>query len=90
MTILLLASTVGAGAAVQEQKPTDTQSPEAVVRIDTELVQIDVVVEDEKGQLVRTLKREDFQLTEDGKVQSLSFFSVGTAARPARWLKSGR
>lgn len=91
MTILLLlASPVGAGAAVQEQKPPETQSPEAVVRIDTELVQIDVVVEDEKGQLVRTLKREDFQLTEDGKVQSLSYFSVGTAARPARWLRNGR
>ncbi len=81
----------GLNGSAQEQKPTDRQQdPGPAVRIETELVQIDVVVEDEKGQLVRNLKREDFQLTEDGKVQSLSYFSVGTASRPARWLKGDR
>lgn len=81
----------GLNGSAQEQKPTDRQQdPGPAVRIETELVQIDVVVEDEKGQLVRNLKREDFQLTEDGKVQSLSYFSVGTSSRPARWLKGTR
>lgn len=81
----------GLNGSAQEQKPTDRQQdPGPAVRIETELVQIDVVVEDEKGQLVRNLKREDFQLTEDGKVQSLSYFSVGTSSRPARWLKGDR
>lgn len=88
--LLLLASIDGVVCRAQEQKPPDRQNPETLLRIDTELVQIDVMVEDEKGQLVRNLKREDFQLIEDGKVQSLSYFSVGTASRPARWLKGGR
>jgi len=57
------------------------------VRIDTELVQIDIVVSDKQGKLVSDLKREDFQILEDGKPQTVSHFSVGTAGRQATWLR---
>ncbi|NDD62779.1 MAG: VWA domain-containing protein [Acidobacteria bacterium] len=70
-------------AAGLEQRPGE-QRPETLIRLDTELVQIDVVVEDEKGRLVRDLRREDFQLIEDGRPQSLSYFSVATAGRAGR------
>ncbi len=66
------------------QKPQDSDT----LRIDTELVQIDVVVTDKQGKLVNDLKREDFQLNEDGKPQQLSHFSVGTAGRQATWLRT--
>jgi VWFA-related protein len=70
----------------QEQKPPQNPADQTVVRIETELVQIDVVVVEKDGKLVRDLRREDFELYEDGKKQPVSHFAVGTAAKPARWL----
>src|SRR5262245_59284601 len=71
----------------QEQKGKEQKKQdEPLLRIETELVQIDVVVTDKQGKLVRDLKRVDFELFEDGKKQEISHFAVGTAAQPARWL----
>jgi len=42
------------------------------------LVQVKVVVRDEKGELVRNLKREDFQLLDQGKPQIITNFAVET------------
>jgi VWFA-related protein len=58
------------------------------IRIETQVVQLEVTVTDKQGKVIRDLKREDFELKEDGKVQDLAYFSVGTATRPARWLSS--
>ncbi len=66
----------------KEQKPRD----EPLLRIETELVQIDIVVTDKNGRLVRDLRREDFELFEDGKKQEVTHFAIGTAAQPAKWL----
>lgn len=71
------------------QPPRQTTPPpqdEATLRIETELVQIEAIVTDKNGKLVRDLKREDFELREDGKAQEISYFSVGTSTRPARWI----
>ena len=65
-----------------EQKKQD----EPLLRIETELVQIDAVVTDKQGQLARDLKRADFELFDDGKKQEITHFAIGTAAQPARWL----
>lgn len=60
-----------------------------VVRITTNLVQIDVVVTDKKGQLVTDLTAEDFEVYENGRrqeISNLSFISTATDApqqRPA-------
>ena len=48
-----------------------------------ELVQIDVVVTGADGAPARDLRREDFEILEDGRPQSISHFAVGTASRPA-------
>src|SRR5690349_9198754 len=64
-------------------QPNQTNQDAAAVRIDTELVQIDVVVADKQGKLVSDLKREDFQILEDGKPQIISHFSVGASGRQA-------
>lgn len=66
------------------------QQDAGTLRIETELVQIDVVVSDKQGKLVNDLKREDFQLIEDGKPQSITHFSIGTAKRQAKWLVTDR
>jgi VWFA-related protein len=73
---------------IKEQKAKGEQQKqdEPLLRIKTELVQIDVVVTDKQGKLARDLKRVDFELFEEGKKQEITHFAVGTAAQPARWL----
>jgi len=55
-----------------------------------ELVQIDVVVTGEDGAPARDLRREDFEILEDGRPQPISHFAVGTAMRPAALPAPGR
>ncbi len=85
---LLLA---GQSPQPQSGKPPQPQSPptsapardedeEGVVRIGTSLVQIDAIVTDRNGKIVRDLTAEDFEIYENKKKQDLtnfSFVSVG-------------
>jgi len=50
--------------------------PQDVIKVDTDLVPIDVTVTDSKGRLVRNLKKEDFRLFEDGIERSIASFNV--------------
>jgi len=59
---------------------------DSTLRIRTDLVQIDVAVKDQKGNFVRDLKREDFEVLEDGKPQPVTHFAVGTSGKPAAYL----
>jgi len=56
------------------------------MRVDVELVTIEVIALDRKGKPVRNLKKEDFRLYEDGKQQSIESFDevAGDAAQPVR------
>jgi VWFA-related protein len=72
----------------KEEKP-QNQS-DALLRLETELVQIDVVVAGKDGKLIRDLKREDFELFEDAKKQQITHFAAGTASQPASWLRIER
>ncbi len=53
-----------------------TPQPDDVVRIDTDLVTVDVVVRDAEGRPVRNLKQEDFKVFADGVEQPISFFQA--------------
>lgn len=53
-------------------------APGEVVRIETELVPVEVTVRDAAGQVVRGLRRGDFRLFEDGVERPISFFSAET------------
>lgn len=88
---LFLLPAAGAQDKTKSQKPQPGQQSQDAdtLRIETELVQIDVVVTDKQGKLVKDLKRDDFQVIEDGKSQSITHFSVGTAGRQATWLPVG-
>ena len=55
--------------------PAETD-PQDVIKIDTDLVPIDVTVTDAKGRLVRNLKKEDFKLYEDGVEREIASFNV--------------
>jgi VWFA-related protein len=55
------------------QPPPQSQQPTFRVRVD--YVEVDVVVTDRQGNLVRDLKKEDFQVLEDGKGQAINTFT---------------
>src|ERR1043166_3202163 len=57
----------------QPRGPPPPQGPTFKVRVD--YVEVDVVVTDRQGNLVRDLKKEDFQVLEDGKGQTINTFT---------------
>jgi VWFA-related protein len=62
-------------ASGQEQaRPPAPAQTDDVIRIDTELVQTDVMVFDRQGKFVDGLRPEEFELSLDGKPQTVSFF----------------
>src|SRR3954454_7515184 len=64
---------VAAVAITADQNP-PSQGPTFRVRVD--YVEVDIVVTDKQGNLVRDLKKEDFQVLEDGKAQSITNFTT--------------
>lgn len=68
-------------AHVRERRAS-TQSeevgPDEVVRVDTDLVPVEVTVRDAAGQLVRGLRSGDFRLFEDGVERPINFFRAET------------
>ena len=65
---------VNASAQAPQPQPAQQQQPQYRVHVTSELVLVNVVVRDKKGNLVRDLKKEDFTLFEDGKRQAISTF----------------
>jgi VWFA-related protein len=72
--VLLLASAVA---------PVPAPAQQVVPGVRAEIVQLDAVVVDAQGAVVRDLAREDFQILEDGRPQSVAQFFAVTRARPA-------
>ena len=52
------------------------QEPDDVIRVDTDLVSVDVTALDADGRPVRNLKQEDFKIFSDGAEQPISFFQL--------------
>jgi VWFA-related protein len=60
--------------AVVDQQSAQSETSQARIEVTTELVLVNVVARDKKGNLVKDLKKEDFTLFEDGKKQQISTF----------------
>lgn len=58
--------------------------PDEVLRIDTDLVAVDVTVTDVQGRPVRNLGKDDFKIYADGREQPLAFFQVERRTGPPR------
>lgn len=62
---------------VQSQDKKEPQKPageEEVIRVSSNLVNLDVMVKDKKGKAITDLKAEDFVLSENGVLQNIEFF----------------
>jgi VWFA-related protein len=58
----------------QENKKTKPKDEGDVVRISSNLVNLDVIVKDKKGKAITDLKQEDFTIWENGAQQKIEFF----------------
>src|SRR5690242_11935006 len=61
---------------------TSAQEGETSIRVEVDLVQLNVAVTDSKGNYVTGLKPSDFQITEDTIPEKIAFFGEGNG--PAR------
>ncbi|HYU97355.1 MAG TPA: VWA domain-containing protein [Pyrinomonadaceae bacterium] len=75
-------------AAVEPQQPSRSNDDE-VVRITTNLVQVDAVITDKNGNLINDLRPDEVQIFEDGHQQKITNFSlITTEASTTRTLLS--
>ncbi|MCW5957420.1 MAG: VWA domain-containing protein [Pyrinomonadaceae bacterium] len=73
---------LSAGLSAQTARPTATPKPdEDVVKISTNLIQIDVSVTDKKGSVVKGLNPEDFEIYENGVKQTITNLSFISSVR---------
>ena len=63
----------------QDKKPTKTEEEDEVIRVDTELVEVPMVVTDRTGKPLLSLKQNNFTVLEDGKPQEIAEFSATSA-----------
>jgi VWFA-related protein len=61
----------------QSQQPAD-QNPSETLKINVNVVQLFFNVKDKKGGLIPNLKKEDFEIAEDGKPQTIKYFTAET------------
>jgi VWFA-related protein len=70
--LLAVVLPAGSGRAQSSESPADTPT----IHVDSQLVLLDAMVEEKKtGRTVDTLSAKDFQLSEDGTPQAITYFS---------------
>src|SRR2546430_2628284 len=73
--IIATALTLSLLAPAQTAQPAANDDQSAYrIRVNSDLVLVNVVVRDKKGNLIRGLTQNDFSLSEDGKAQKISSF----------------
>src|SRR4030095_825125 len=80
-TLIGVACALAVGSAQAQTKPSLSPEQDDVIRVNTELVQTDVMVFDKKGHFVDGLKAEQFALKVDNKPQTISFFDRVTSGK---------
>src|SRR6266702_3637588 len=81
LLVLVICSTFVLTAAAQQKQTPSIQNDE-VIKVNTVLVQTDVMVFDRHGSFVDGLKRDQFGLKIDGKPREISFFEKIQAGSP--------
>ncbi|HTG58906.1 MAG TPA: VWA domain-containing protein, partial [Terriglobia bacterium] len=64
--------------AAPASAPTPDQASAGVIKVQSNIVLVDAVVTDKKGNYVRDLEAKDFHVYEDGKEQAVTSFAHGS------------
>ena len=70
---------LGVVANAQNASPPKKVDDEEIIKVDTELVEVPIVVTDKTGKPILNLKRTNFTIFEDGKPQEVSDFGATSA-----------
>ena len=76
ISLILAATLLQATPQPPSPQTRGAQQPPITFKVEVNYVEIDANVQDEKGNFVRNLTRDDFQLLEDGKPQALTAFAM--------------
>src|SRR5436305_5285416 len=68
----------GQQPASSDQNPDDSQQPTETLKVNVNVVQLFFNVKDKHGALVPNLTKDDFQIFEDGKPQTIKYFTPET------------
>ncbi len=82
LTRVILLALLAAGAVTESAYPEKQQRPPRY-RVDVNLVTIDAVITDRKGDYPAGLQREDFEVYEDGQLQEIQDFRRVYAPQPS-------
>ncbi|NOT47248.1 MAG: VWA domain-containing protein [Acidobacteria bacterium] len=77
--IIFLLIAFGIFSAVEAQDKKPKGDDDEVIRVDTELVEVPIVITDRAGKPLLNLKQTNFSVSEDGKPQQIAEFSATTA-----------
>jgi VWFA-related protein len=72
--MMFLIMLCGPPVSAQEKKEPKKSGDDNVIKVDSNLVSLDVIVKDKKGKVVTDLKPEDFTISENGVPQRIQFF----------------
>jgi VWFA-related protein len=70
----LISTSLMSASLALGQNPPARQDPG--IRLKTDLIEVRAVVTDRKGRVIDNLKKEDFELLENGRAQDIGFFSL--------------
>ena len=75
---IFLGHVLGAEAVAQVSSPSDQDQgqPAATVKVNVNVVQLFFNVKDKKGGLIPSLTKDDFEIFEDGKPQTIKYFAA--------------
>jgi hypothetical protein len=92
LNVLLIGVSYQQTLAQVKTKTPQSDEPDDVVRVKTELVQTDVTVVDKRGRFVDGLTADDFKLRVDSKLQPLTFFEkiVAGSVEEEKQLRAAR
>jgi VWFA-related protein len=79
--VILVSGAPSAQTPAGQQPPAPQQQPRAVIRRAFDLVQVDVIVRGANGQFIADLKKDDFDIFEDGVKQDLASFVLWHGGR---------
>ena len=77
-SLLLPASALPAQATAKVPDPVAQSAPQTTLSVNARLVTLPVVVRDKKGKIVSGLTKDDFILTEDGRPETIRYFTLDT------------
>lgn len=81
--IFCLAAMAGFGQRTAPQPAPTPQKEDSVVKISTNLIQVDVTVTDKDGRPIRDLRRDEIEIYQNGKKQDVSNFSFIEGQNPS-------